>query len=107
MNRRVLTFFAFAAMALAMAGAKTYTVNLYEPAMLGATELKAGEYQVQLDGDKAVIRSGKSSAEAPVKVETAAAKFPATVVRMAESGGKQHITEIRLGGTTTRLVVSE
>jgi hypothetical protein len=100
-----LTFLAFAGMA--MAGMKTYTVQLYEPAMLGVTELKAGEYQLQVDGNKAVVRAGKSEAEAPVKVETGGAKYPTTTVRLAESGGKQRITEIRLGGTTTRLVVGE
>ena len=73
MNRRVLTFLAFAA--LAAAGMKTYTVKLLEPAMLGGTQLKAGEYQIQVDGDKAVLRSGKGAVETPVKVETGGSKY--------------------------------
>ena len=106
MTRRLLTFLAFAG--LAMAAAKTYTVNLYQPAMLGTTELKAGEYKLELDGNKAVIRAGKTAAaEAPVKVETADAKFRTTVMRLSNRGGKMYIAEIRLGGTTTRLVFSE
>jgi hypothetical protein len=105
MKRIFLTFLAFAGMAVA--GMKTYTVKLYQPAMLGAAELKAGEYQLQVDGAKVVIRAGKTAAEAPVKEETAATKYAATTVWLAESGGKRHITEIRLGGTTIRLIFSE
>ena len=105
MNRRLLTLFAF--VGLVMAGVKAYTVNLYETAMLGSTELKAGEYKLELDGDKAVLHTGKSSVEAPVKVETADAKFETTSMRLIVNAGKARISEIRLGGTRTRLVFSE
>ena len=56
---------------------------------------------------KAVIRVGKTAAEAPVKVETACPKFRSTVMRLSDRGGKMYIAEIRLGGTTTKLVFSE
>jgi hypothetical protein len=56
---------------------------------------------------KAVIRVGKTAAEAPVKVETAYPKFRTTVMRLSDRGGKMYIAEIRLGGTTTKLVFSE
>src|ERR1035438_5808948 len=105
MNGIFLTFLAFAS--LAVAGMKTYSVNLFEPAMLGSTELRAGDYQLQVDGIKVVIRTGKTTAEVPVRVENGDSKYSSTTVRLSESGGKQHITEIRLGGTTTRLIVGE
>ena len=56
---------------------------------------------------KVVIRTGKTTAEVPVRVENGDSKYSSTTVRLSESGGKQHITEIRLGGTTTRLIVGE
>jgi hypothetical protein len=105
MNRRLLTFVIFAG--LAIAGGKTYTIYLNQPAAVGDAELKPGEYQVRVDGDKTVIRVGKTAVETPVKVETASAKYPATSVRLEEREGKRRITEIHLGGTTTRLVFSE
>jgi hypothetical protein len=105
MKRIFLTILAFAG--LAIAGMKTYTVNLLEPAMLGTAELKAGEYQLQVDGVKVVVHTGKTAVEAPVKAETNGSKYPATTVRLAENGGKRHITEICLGGTTTKLVIGE
>jgi hypothetical protein len=105
MKRIFLTLLALAG--LALAGVKTYTVNLLEPAMLGATELKAGQYQFQVDGDRVTVRGGKTAAEAPVKEESNGAKYKATTVKLSAHGGKQHIAEICLGGTTTRLVFSE
>ncbi|HUP02383.1 MAG TPA: hypothetical protein VMU19_00245 [Bryobacteraceae bacterium] len=100
-----LTLFAIAA--LAVAGAKTYTVDLLHPAMLGGSELQAGQYRIQVDGDKVVVHVGKTTAEAPVKTETAPTKYRDTSVRVTEAGGVQHITEICIGGTTTRLVLSD
>jgi hypothetical protein len=103
-SKLVLSLFAFAAMA--MAAGKTYTVKLYEPAMLGTTELKPGEYRVEVTDQKAVLKSGKVQKEADVKVETADSKFDTTTVRLS-SGTKPQIQEIRLGGTRTKLVFSD
>src|SRR3954451_5118603 len=105
MNRKlVLSVIAFAGMALA--AGKSYTIKLYEPAMVGGTELKAGEYRVAVMDQKAVIKSGKVQKEVPVKVENADSKYDTTTVRLS-SGAKPQIQEIRLGGTKTKLVFSE
>jgi len=105
MNRKlVLSAIAFAGMA--MAAGKSYTLKLYEPAMVGNTELKAGEYRVEVTDQKAVIKAGKVQKEADVKVETGDSKYDTTTVRLS-SGAKPQIQEIRLGGTKTKLVFSE
>ena len=88
---------------MAMAASKSYTVKLYGPAKVGSTELKAGEYQVKVENDKAVIRGDNSTTEANVKVETADAKYSTTTVRLG-TGEKPQIQEIRLAGTHTKLV---
>ena len=54
--------------------------------------------------NKVVISSGKTSVEANIKTETADAKFSSTTVRYRNGDGKYRLQEIRLGGTTTRLV---
>ena len=91
----------FATLALAAASAATsYKVTFYEPVMVNGTTLKAGEYRVEVDNDKAIIKRGKAVAESPVKVESNDAKFPSTTVRLA---GTQ-VEEIRVGGTRTKLV---
>jgi hypothetical protein len=104
MKKFVLCAAAFAAMA--WAAGKTYDLKLYDSAMVGNTELKAGEYRVEVTGDKAVIKGAKVLKEAAIKVETADSKYPSTTVRLS-AGEKPQIKEIRLGGTKTKLVFSE
>ena len=92
---------------LVLASAKSYSLQLLNSAMLGNTELKAGDYQVEVIDQKAVITKGKLRIENPVTMGTADQKFPATTVVLSESNGKQRIQEIHLGGTTTKLVFAE
>jgi hypothetical protein len=106
MIRKVLLSFAVAALAAA-AGAKSYTVNLFEPAVLGGTELKPGDYKVEVVDQKAVIRNGKLHGEFPVKVENSDSRYSTTSVRYTNGDGKLHIQEIHIGGTNTKLVFSE
>jgi len=95
----------FAILALsAVASAKSYTVTLFQPSIVGDAELQPGEYKLDVNESKVTIRNGKKSAAATVKVESADQKFPATSVRYQNGDGKYRIQEIRLGGTTTRLV---
>jgi len=103
-SKLVVSVFAFAAMALA--AGKTYSVKLYEPAMIGNTELKAGEYRVEVTDQKAILKIGKVEKEADVKVESSDAKYSNTTVRLSR-GAKPQIQEIRLGGTRTKLVFND
>lgn len=99
MKKLVIGFTMFA-LAVAMA-ASSHRVTLFQASTIGGQELKAGDYKIEITDNKAVVKDGKKIVEADIKVETADQKFPATSVRYAE-GGK--VQEIRLGGTTTRLV---
>ena len=109
MKRTVVFAFALLSMGLAaFAAAKSYNVTLYDPAMAGATELRAGDYQLKLQNDKAVLHNSKVSAENPVKTETAEATYRSTsVILEKDNAGKMRIREIHLGGTKTRLVFTE
>lgn len=94
--------------ALALASAKSYSINLFQPALLGTTQLAAGDYRVEVVDQKAVVSSGgKTQCEAPVKVESADNKYSTTTVRFSNADGKLHIQEIHLGGTKTKLVFNE
>jgi hypothetical protein len=100
--RKVLPFFLVAG--LAVAGARSYSVTLTKPNMVGATELKPGDYKIEVNDQKAVLRNGKVQTESPVKVEEGDTKFDTTVVRYGNVDGKLRIQEIRIGGTKTKLV---
>lgn len=93
----------FLVVALA-AWAKTYTVTLFQPSLVAGAELKPGDYQLDLQDGKVIIKSGKQKVEAAVKVENAESKFSSTSVRYASAEGKSRIQEIRLGGTNLKLV---
>ena len=95
---------AFAILALAVASAATYRVTIVQPSVVKGNELKAGDYRLNVQNDKVTIVSGKQSVEIPVKVETVAQTYDSTAVRYADEGGKTTISEIRLGGTKTKLV---
>lgn len=88
---------------LGAAFAETYNIKFYQSTVIQGTELKPGEYRMTVEGDKIKIRIGKQAFEAPVKVENSDQKFTNTAVRYKSDNS---ITEIRLGGTTTRLVFS-
>jgi hypothetical protein len=94
--------------ALALAGsANSYKVTFYMPSEVAGKQIRAGEYRIQVDGDKASIRTDKGTVEAPVKVETSATKFATTSIRYKNVDGKAKIDQIRVGGTTTTLVFGE
>jgi len=105
MKRKIL--FCFGVIGLVVASAKSYTMELMTPAMLGGMELKPGEYSVEVVEHKAVIRNGKLHGEAPVELQTAESKYGVTSVLLRNVEGKMHIQEIHLGGTKTRLVFTE
>jgi len=102
MTTKTLKLFAlFLSVALMVASAATYNVTLFQPSTVAGKELKAGDYKVTLDGDKAIISMGKQKVEAPAKIETADTKFSSTSVRYTTEDGKM---EIRLGGTNQKVV---
>ncbi len=106
MTKKILMLFAVLGLA-AIASAKSYSITLFEPSMVGPTELKPGQYTLELKDQKVIFHSGKETYEATVKVENADSKYASTSVRYSNGDGKYHVQEIHLGGTTMRLVVNE
>lgn len=94
----------FLTLAVFTAAAATYNVTLFQPSLVAGKELKPGDYKLILEDGKAIIQKGKERVEATVKVEQGDSKFSSTSVRYAEENGKLKIQEIRLGGTTTKVV---
>ncbi|SRR5579884_4068758 len=103
MNKLILAFTSVA-LAVSSAAAASYRVTLFQPSVIAGTELKPGEYKIELKDNKAVVKGRKNVVEANVKVETADQKFGSTSVRYSNGDGKYHVQEIRLGGTNTKLV---
>lgn len=91
---------------LALAGAGTHRITLHQNSQLNGTELKAGEYKMEVMGDKIVLKSGKVTVEAPAKMETSTSKYATNSIRYKSEGGKYEIQEIHVGGTKTKVVLN-
>lgn len=102
--------FAVPALALMMTGMAFAAshFSLTDTVDLNGKKLKAGEYEVALKKDQAVFTNpdGKSFS-VPVKVEQAQTKFSSTFAITKDVNGSPELTEIDLGGTTTKLVFGQ
>lgn len=84
------------------AAANTYRVELYKPITINGTELKAGTCKVEVLDNKVVVTQGKTTAEAPAKIEQGSQKFYSTTVTVGQNSNQAE--EIRLAGTNTKIV---
>jgi hypothetical protein len=111
MFQKILATFAILALSAAFAGTVpvpgggSYTITLTQPSVVSGTQLKQGDYRLRVASDKITMGSGKNMFEVKAKVETGEQKFSSTAIRYADSGGHPVITEIRLGGTKTKLIL--
>jgi hypothetical protein len=99
--RSVLCFASFALLASA---APVYKVTLTEPAVIAGSVVKAGDYRIVVNGEKATLTMGKTSLEVPVKVQNGNRKFDYTSIECSTEAGKNMLDDIQVGGTTTTLV---
>lgn len=87
--------------------ASTYHVRIADPTWVGQNELKPGDYQVKLVGDKVTFKMGKNVVEVPAKVETNAAKFSDTQMDIKNENGQAKLKELDLGGTKSKIMLGE
>ncbi len=101
----VVCALAISSVGIATAGSYFTLVN---PSTLGTHKLKPGEYEVNVKKDQAMITNpdGKTFA-VPVKVEKGEKKFDNTSVGTVTNNGVESISEIDLGGSTTRLIFGQ
>jgi hypothetical protein len=93
--------FTFASLVFA---AKSYNLTFNGPTKVAGVELRSGNYEVRILGDKAIFRDGQSKETAvPVKLESGAKKFNYTYVESSSKDGKQTVKMIHLAGSTTTL----
>ena len=102
----VLAILALVASAGTIPVGSHYKITLDRPSVVKGTVLKAGDYRLTMGDAKVIITndSGKNPIEVPVKLESAEKKFSDTVIGYVTENGKQTLTEIRLGGTTIKVV---
>jgi hypothetical protein len=80
-------------------------INVTQNARLGKSELKAGEYRLQIEGTKATVQKGKQVvAESEGRWEDRSTKSSYDSLLISESG---QVKEVRFAGQTRVFVFSE
>lgn len=103
LSKKLLIGFAALAMGIASA-ASDYKLELTQATQVGGTALKPGSYKVEMQGDKAVFKSGKDVvAQSSAKVENGEKKYSATAV----STNSSKLESIAIGGTTMKIVLAQ
>ena len=93
----------FTALALGLASAaSSHSVDLKKTVTIGSTQLQPGSYKVEMQGDKAVFKSGKNVVEVPATLGNGDQKFGTTGI---VTNGAQ-LVEIDLGGSTEKILFS-
>jgi hypothetical protein len=83
----------------------TKTINISQTAKLGKSELTAGEYRLQIDGNKATVQKGKQVvAESEGRWEDRSSKSTYDSVLLGEGG---QVKEVRFAGQARVFVFSE
>ena len=95
-------FLGTVAASVAGAASGSYDVRLPDPVSIGGTQFKAGDYKVEMQGDKAVFKSGKSVVEVPATLGNSDKKYTFTSVVSEDS----KLLEIDLGGTSAKILLS-
>jgi hypothetical protein len=87
--------------------ATSYHVKIADPTWVGTTELKPGEYDVRLDGDKVTFKQGKKVFEVSAKIETNATKYADTQMDIKTVNGQAKLQELDLGGTKSKIMLMD
>jgi len=102
MIKRALLLVSVMGLAVASA-ASNFNLNFYQPTVVNGTTLKVGEAKLEIRDNKAIVKQGKTSVEANVKVESSTNKYLYTTIGYKD-GDNHQIKDITLAGTTTKLV---
>ena len=83
------------------AAASSYNVTLSDTVSAAGTQLSAGNYKVDMQGDKAVSEVGKKTFTVPAQLQSTDQKNPSTT---AIIGAGAKLREIDLAGTKNKIV---
>jgi hypothetical protein len=87
--------------------ASSYHVRIADPTWVGTAELKPGEYEVKVDGDKVTFKQGKNVVAVTAKVETSAFKYSDTQMDIKTENGQAKLRELDLGGTKSKIMLTD
>jgi hypothetical protein len=89
------------------AAASSYHVKIVDSTWVGQTQLKPGEYEVRVDGDKVTFKQGKNVIAVAAKVETNTSKFSDTQMDIKTENCQAKLKELDLGGTKSKIMLTD
>jgi hypothetical protein len=102
MNKFTTHLFCLATLAVGIANAAPYDITVFANVSVGKTLLKAGDYTVEMKGDKAVFKCGKKTVEIQATLEKNDQMFTSTILLSQHA----QLQEIDLAGTQDKIVFS-
>jgi hypothetical protein len=85
--------------------AKTYKFTVLDPAEVGNTQLKPGDYRVEVEGSQVTLKDSRGhQIDTAAKVETIDHKANQTVILSSNADGQRHITSIEFAGSHEKIV---
>ena len=95
------------ALGVVTAAGQSYKFEITSPTWVGNTELQEGNYRIEMNGDKAIIREGHDVvAEVPAMMEHNATKYNYSSLSVSHAdANKPMLDEVRVGGTDTKIVI--
>jgi hypothetical protein len=102
MTKFTTQLFCLATLALGIANAAPYDLTLIENVSVGKTLLKAGDYTVEMKGDKAVFTCNKKTIEIPATLGKNDQPFASTILVSQHA----QLQEIDLAGTQDKIIFS-
>jgi hypothetical protein len=101
---KLIKVISLATLALGIASAaSSYSVKFTDSVWIGGTQLKPGDYKVEMQGDKAVFKSGKNVAvEVPATLEQSDKRYDYTSFLSQDS----KVSEIDVGRTNMKILLA-
>lgn len=98
---------AFAVLAVSVASAATYGITLNDPSVIKGTQLKPGDYKMDVKDNSVILVRGTLRVEVPVKLQTVEQKNDRTSIVYGHENGKHVVRSIQIKGTRTKLIFEE
>ena len=92
-------------LAVSIASAETYKFHIADKVQAGQSQLKPGNYLLDVDGTKAVLKDNKGNTiDVKAKAEQVPSRAKATMIGVSHDNGVTRLTSVLLAGTSVRVV---
>jgi hypothetical protein len=100
MLRKLLLRYMTIGVIVATAASNSYRVQIFQDSVVDGRSIKPGDYKIEMQSDKAIIKQGKRTIEVRAHAESVTNKFASTEIEYTDNV----LQEIHVGGSRTKIV---